>query len=83
MLITDKDNKELFLMIELSQVLKQNQCTYKEAKEILSKLQYELKTQQENKEYNTVSDWAKGVKNQDYENQIIEGWDHIEMEVEI
>lgn len=81
MLITDKDNKILFMMIELSQVLKRYNCTYCEAEQIISNLQFELKRQQEEKEFETLDDYFAGIKTSDFNNKVIEGWEHYEMEV--
>ncbi len=82
MLITDKTNKTLFLMIELSQILKRHKCTYDEAEEVISNLEFELKRQREEKEYKTLDDYFKSIKMCDCNSEIITGWDHFEIEVE-
>lgn len=81
MLITDKDNKILFIMIELSQILKQYKCTYNEAEQIISDLQFEIKRQREEKEYDSLTDYFAGIKTFDCNNEVVEGWEHFEMKV--
>lgn len=81
MVITDKTNKSLFLMIEISQLLKQHQCTYNEAEKIISDLQFELKRQREEKEYETLDDYFAGIKSHICDNEIIECWKHYEVEI--
>lgn len=83
MLITNKDNKCLFLMIEISQILKQYQYTYNEAEKNISDLGFELKRQQEEKEYDKPDDYFKGIKIHICDSEIIESWEHYEVEVDI
>lgn len=81
MLITDKDNKALFVMIELSQILKHYNCTYNEAEQIISDLQFEIKRQREEKEYDDLNDYFNQIKTYDCGNEIVKGWEHYEVEV--
>lgn len=79
MVLTDKNNKVLFMMIELSQILKQYNCTYNEAEQIISNVQFEIKRQREEKEYNELDDYFNGIKTHDCGNEVIEGWKHYDV----
>ena len=71
-------NKKLHLVIEISQLLKQYQCTYSEVKEILSILTDEFNQQQEDLEYDTLDDYFSGCKNRNMENEIIQPLNHVD-----
>ena len=71
-------NKKLHLVIEISQLLKQYQCTYSEAKEILFILTDEFNQQQEDLEYDTLDDYFSGCKNRNIENKVIQQLNHVE-----
>ena len=75
-----KDNKhsnKLWMVIELSQILSNNNCTYKQSVDILSLLLDEIKEQQKCKEYDTFDDYCKGIKSKKLDSQIIKPLNHV------
>lgn len=69
-------NKILYLTIEISQLLRQYNCTYCEAKEILELIASEINQQQEELEYETVDDYLNQNKTYCADNDIIRQLNH-------
>lgn len=72
------ENKVLYLIVEISQLLKNQQCTYSEAKEILRSLIDEFKQQQEELEYATYDDFFANRKTYYANNDIVKALNHVE-----
>lgn len=72
------ENKVLYLIVEISQLLKNQQCTYSEAKEILQSLIDEFNQQQENLEYATYDDFFANRKTYYANNDIVKALNHVE-----
>lgn len=72
------ENKVLYLIVEISQLLKNQQCTYSEAKEILQSLIDKFNQQQEELEYATYDDFFANRKTYNANNDVVKGLNHIE-----
>lgn len=71
-------NKKLYLAVEITQLLRKHNCTYKEANEILSLLNDEFKQQREDFEFESIDDYIKGNKTRNVENSVIQPLNHVE-----
>ncbi len=71
-------NKKLYLIVEISQLLANQKCTYSEAKSILSILTDEFKQQCEELEYNTLDDYFNNKKCCNAGNQVIKSLNHVD-----
>ena len=67
----------MYLAVEITQLLYKNECTYNETDEILQLVTDEIKQQREDKEYNTVDDFLKGIKTCCADHKVIEPLNHI------
>lgn len=70
--------KELFLSVEISQLLHQHNCTYTETQEILQLLDDWIKQQRENMEYDTIDDLIFENKSRNIDDLIISPMNHVE-----
>lgn len=71
-------DKNLYLVIEITQLLYKNNRTYDDVKKILDILQDEFKTQRECLEYDDVDDYLQGRKTVDVSNKIVQPLNHVE-----
>lgn len=71
-------DKNLYLVIEITQLLYKNNRTYDDIKKILDILQDEFKTQRECLEYDDVDDYLQGRKTVDVSNKIVQPLNHVE-----
>lgn len=71
-------DKNLYLVIEITQLLYKNNRTYDDVKKILDILQDEFKTQRECLEYDEVEDYLQGRKTADVSNKVIQSLNHVE-----
>lgn len=71
-------DKVLYLTIEISQMLRNNQCTYAETERILELLNDEFKQQRENLEYETLDDYIAGYKTNHVDNKVIQSLNHVD-----
>lgn len=71
------ENKVLYLIVEISQLLKNQQCTYSEAKEILQSLIDEFTQQQEELEYATYDDFFANRKTYHANNDVVKALNHV------
>ena len=71
-------DKILYLTVEISQMLKNNQCTYAEVERILDILTDEFKQQYEELEYDTFDDYFAGHKTNYVDNQVVESLNHVD-----
>lgn len=71
-------DKNLYLVIEITQLLYKNNRTYDDVKKILDILQDEFKTQRECLEYDDVDDYLQGRKTADVSNKIVQQLNHVE-----
>lgn len=65
-------DKILYLTVEISQLLRNNQCTYSETERILDILTSEFKQQHEDLEYETLDDYFAGHKTCHVDNQVVQ-----------
>lgn len=70
------NHKVLSTVIDITQLLCKNSCTYDEAYKILKMVTDELKQQQENLEYVTYDDYFAGTKTDDVSNKVITPLNH-------
>ena len=70
-------DKVLYLTVEISQMLRNNQCTYAEVERILDILTSEFKQQREELEYETLDDYFIGHKTNHVENKVVESLSHV------
>lgn len=70
-------DKILYLTVEISQMLKNNQRTYAEVERILDILTDEFKQQREELEYETLDDYFVGHKTNHVENKVVESLSHV------
>ena len=70
-------DKNLYLIVEITQLLHQNNCTYDDVEKILFILQDEFKQQRECLEYNDVDDYLQGKKTDDVSNKIVQQLNHV------
>lgn len=71
-------NKNLYLVIEITQLLYKNNRTYDDVKKILDILHDEFKTQRECLEYDDVNYYLQGRKTANISNKIIQPLNHVE-----
>lgn len=71
-------DKVLYLTVEISQMLKNNQCTYSEAERILDILTDGFKQQREELEYDTFDDYFVGHKVYNADNQVVQSLNHVD-----
>lgn len=71
-------NKNLYLVIEITQLLYKNNRTYDDVEKILDMLQDEFKTQRECLEYDDVEDYLQGRKIADVSSKVIQPLNHVE-----
>lgn len=62
---------KLSVIIQITQLLSQNQCTYDDTEEILQCLLGHYKTVREQKEYATVQDFISNKKSIDIGNKVV------------
>lgn len=72
------NSKNLYLVVEISQLLSKYNCTFSEAESILSLSLSEIRQQRENLEYNTTLDYINGNKTKSADNEEIQPLQHIE-----
>lgn len=70
--------KILSTVVDITQLLHKNNCTYNESYKILQMVINELKQQQENIEYPTVDDYLSNHKTHNANNQVIAALNHID-----
>ena len=70
-------NKEMYLVIEISQILKNYECTYSEVEKILSVLNDEFKQQREELEYASYDDYFNRQKTKHVDNEVIQSLNHV------
>lgn len=71
-------SKILYLSVEISQLLKNHQCTYSEAEKVLSLLTDEFREQRNELEYATYDDYFAQHKAKNVDNEIIQALNHVE-----
>ena len=71
-------DKILYLTVEISQMLKNNQCTYAEVERILDILTDEFKQQREELEYETLDDYFNQHKAYNANGVIIQSLNHVD-----
>lgn len=72
------DNKILYLSVEISQMLKNHECTYSEVGEILSLLTDEFKEQRNELESATYNDYFSGHKTSHVNNDVVMALNHVD-----
>lgn len=72
------NSKNLYLTVEISQLLYSYSCTYNEAEEILSLITDEIRQQRECREYATTTDYINGNKTKSVGDEIIQPLNHVE-----
>lgn len=70
-------DKVLYLTVEISQMLINNQCTYSEAERILDILTDEFKQQREELEYDTFDDYFAGHKTNHVGDKVVQSLNHV------
>lgn len=70
--------KILLTVVDITQLLHENNCTYNESYKILQMVTNELKQQQENIEYSTVDDYLSNNKTNNANNQVIATLNHVD-----
>ncbi len=71
-------NKILYLSVEISQMLKNQKCTYSEVEQILALLIDEFKEQRNELEYATYDDYFNGQKTNHVDNYPIQALNHVD-----
>ena len=71
-------SKILYLSVEISQLLKNHQCTYSEAEKVLSLLVNEFREQRNELEYSTYDDYFTQHKTKHVDNDVIQALNHVE-----
>lgn len=71
-------DKVLYLTVEISQLLRNNQCTYAETERILDILTDEFKQQREELEYDTLKDYFTGHKTCHADTQVVQSLNHVD-----
>lgn len=71
-------SKILYLSVEISQMLKNHECTYSEVEEILALLTDEFKEQRNELEYATCDDYFNGNKTSYVDNDVIMALNHVD-----
>ena len=69
--------KVLYLTVEVSQLFKNNQCTYADVERILEILTDEFKQQREELEYETLDDYFQNHKTCYVDNQVVQSLNHV------
>lgn len=72
------NDKVLYLTVELTQILRNNNCTFLEAEKILDLVTSEIKEQREQLEYATFDDYFAGHKTSNADNEIIQQLNHVD-----
>lgn len=72
------NNKILSTTISITQLLKNNNCTYNETEIIIKTLQDWIKQSRENNEYNNVSDYVNKHKSKCVDDIVIKPLNHVE-----
>lgn len=70
--------KILSTVVDITQLLHENNCTYNESYKILQMITNELKQQQENIEYSTVDDYLDNNKIYNADNQVVTALNHVD-----
>lgn len=70
--------KILSTVVDITQLLHENNCTYDESYKILQMVTNELKQQQENIEYSTVDDYLDNNKIYNADNQVVTALNHVD-----
>lgn len=70
-------SKELWLAVEISQLLYKYNCTYNESDEILKLVTAEIKQQREELEYDDFDDFMKRNKTYIADNDVITPLNHV------
>lgn len=78
MMYTNDDGKILYLIIEITQLLHQHNCTYNDTETILAILNDTIKQQREELEYRSIDDFIKGYKFHIADNDIIQPLNHVD-----
>ena len=71
-------SKTLYLSVEISQMLKNHECTYSEVEEILALLTDEFKEQRSKLEYATYDDYFAGHKTNDVGDKVAQSLNHVD-----
>ena len=71
-------SKTLYLSVEISQMLKNHECTYSEVEEILALLTDEFKEQRNELEYATYDDYFSGYKTNHVDNDVVMALSHVD-----
>ena len=71
-------SKTLYLSVEISQMLKNHECTYSEVEEILTLLTDEFKEQRNALEYATYDDYFSGHKTSNVDNDVVMALNHVD-----
>ena len=71
-------SKTLYLSVEISQMLKNHECTYSEVEEILALLTDEFKEQRNELEYATYDDYLSGNKTAHVDNDVVMTLNHVD-----
>ncbi len=67
----------LSLLIDITQLLHANKCTYSESEYIANSLLSLLREQREHYEYDTATDWHNQKKSRSADNHIINPLNHV------
>ena len=70
-------DKVLYLTVEITQLLRNNKCTYAETERILDILTDEFKQQREELEYNTFDDYFAGHKTNHVDRKVVQSLNHV------
>lgn len=70
-------NKTLSVLVSLTEVLADNECTYNQTDEIVELMRGWLKQSREDIEYDTVHDYMKQVKSRSADNLTIRPLNHV------
>lgn len=73
----DKKN-HLYMVIEITQLLAKNNCTYAEVDRILDILQEEFKEQRFDLEYDSLDDYFNEHKCHDADNMTVKALNHVD-----
>lgn len=71
-------SKTLYLSVEISKMLKNQECTYSEVGEILAILTDEFKEQRNELEYATYDDYFSGHKTSHVDNDVVMALNHVD-----
>ena len=70
------NSKKLYLVIEITRLLNEYNCTYNEADDILRIATDEIKQQRENKEYDTLKDYFNNHKTRNVDDEVVDAMKH-------